>query len=232
MQSHPLALSSGHPCNLTYFQCLFLCFCCLDCPLSPTFLCLSLRARLGFPPPHKVFLDAQLVLPVSPCSTILQSLPAFIDTLIASPPPPIPFDCVLPEGRDHPPGLQPQCPEQYLEQKKVKQNHKLLLLKPGSSSIPWPQPEIPSHPKYLLLPQSLHPIHVEPSFLAPNMYVLNIHISFPPYLPPKLCHHLCGPLSQPTNWYLWPLLQHSLHTEKEKKKKKSESLGLPWWPSG
>ena len=124
---------------------------------------------------------------------------------------------MLPEGRDHPPGLQPQCPAQYLEQKKVKQNHKLLSLKPGSSSIPWPQPEIPSHPKYLLLPQSLHSIHEEASFLAPNVYLLKTHISFPPNLPLKLCRHLCGPLPQPTNWYLWPLLQHSLHTEIIKK---------------
>ena len=145
--------------------------------------------------------------------------------------PPAPFGCVLPEGRDHPPGLQPQCPAQSVPgTKEVKQNHKLLLLKPGSSSIPWPQPEIPSHPKYRLLPQSLHSFHEEPSFLAPNMYFLNTHISLPPYLPLKLCRCLCGPLSQPTNRYLWSLLQHSLHTEI--RKKKSKSLGLPWWPSG
>lgn len=154
-------------------------------PSLTHFSCLSLMAWLRSHLTRSSWMHlSKLVLSVSPLQqhfTVSPHIHRYPNRMSVFPP----FDCELPEARGHPPGLQPQCSAQYLEQRRSNRKmYKLLLLKPGSSSIPWPQPETQSHPRYFRLPQNLHPIHQEPSVPAPNIYFLNIHISFPLSLPP------------------------------------------------
>lgn len=95
---------------------------------------------------------------------------------------------MVPKGRGHPSGLQPQWPAQYLEQRRSNGKIYIFLLKPGSSTILWPQPETQSHPQDLSLRQNLHPAHQEPSVSAPSMYLLNIStFLLRPSLPPTSC---------------------------------------------
>lgn len=133
-----LALSSGQP--VLFYASPVLCFLFLPPGLSAfTRFALSvLGGSAQTPLPHKV-----LVASLQMSSLLLHHFtvsPTFTDTLFN-----VSFPhCAreLPEGRGHPPGLQPQCPAQYLQQRRSNGKiYKLLFLRPGSSFISRPQPE-------------------------------------------------------------------------------------------